>query len=108
MIPSFQETQPLRWSFNSTQTTPGYYSNFYPSKLIFQIPDLKRMPGHEKKGASQGEDPDPAPYLFLTFQMKREDMTKPYDAKKSFWVPDGEGGFVEGQLESENGAKVRE
>lgn len=64
------------------------------------------MPGHEKKGASQGEDPDPAPYLFLTFQMKREDMTKPYDAKKSFWVPDGEGGFVEGQLESENGAKV--
>ena len=51
------------------------------------------MPGHEKKGASQGEDPDPAPYLFLTYQMKREDMTKPYDAKKSFWVPDGEGGF---------------
>ena len=34
------------------------------------------------------------PYLFLTYQMKREDMTKPYDAKKSFWVPDGEGGFV--------------
>ena len=65
------------------------------------------MPGHEKKGASQGEDPDPAPYLFLTYQMKREDMTKPYDAKKSFWVPDGEGGFVEGQLETENGAKVR-
>ena len=85
------------------------------------------MPGNEKKGADDGQDPDPAPYLFLTFQvntdlslvntrsilspdwlqMKREDMTKAYDAKKSFWVPDGEGGFVEALLESENGAKVQ-
>ena len=65
------------------------------------------MPGNEKKGADDGQDPDPAPYLFLTFQMKREDMTKAYDAKKSFWVPDGEGGFVEGMLESENAGKVQ-
>ena len=64
------------------------------------------MPGHEKKGASQGEDPDPAPYLFLSFDMKRADMAKAYDAKKSFWVPDGDGGFVEGILESENGGKA--
>ena len=65
------------------------------------------MPGHEKKGSSDGQDPDPTPYLFLTFEMKREDMSKAYDAKKSYWVPDGDGGFVEGLLESENGAKVQ-
>ena len=65
------------------------------------------MPGHEKKGSSDGQDPDPTPYLFLTFEMKREDMSKAYDAKKSYWVPDGDGGFVEGLLETENGAKVQ-
>ena len=65
------------------------------------------MPGNEKKGADDGQDPDPTPYLFLTFQMKREDMTKAYDAKKSYWVPDGDGGFVEAMLESENGGKVQ-
>ena len=26
---------------------------------------------------------------------------------RSFWVPDGDGGFVEGLLESENGGKVQ-
>ena len=65
------------------------------------------MPGHEKKGSSDGQDPDPTPYLFLSFEMKREDMSKAYDAKKSFWVPDGDGGFVEGLLETENGGKVQ-
>jgi len=64
------------------------------------------MPGNEKLGAKKEPDPDPAPYLFLTFEMKRADMVKPYDAKKSFWVPDGEGGFVEGLLDSENAGKV--
>ena len=64
------------------------------------------MPGHEKKGSEDGQDPDPAPYLFLSFDMKRADMAKAYDAKKSFWVPDGDGGFVEGILESENGGKA--
>ena len=65
------------------------------------------MPGNEKRGANTDPDPDPAPYLFLTFEMKRADMSKPYDPKKSFWVPDGDGGFVEGMLESENGGKVQ-
>ena len=40
--------------------------------------------------------------------LSRADMSKPYDAKKSFWVPDGEGGFVEGTMESENNGKVRD
>ena len=33
-------------------------------------------------------------------------MAKAYDAKKSYWVPDGTGGFVEGILESETGGKA--
>ena len=40
------------------------------------------MPGNEKKKESEGADPDPAPYLYLTFDMKRNDMLKPYDPKK--------------------------
>jgi len=65
------------------------------------------MPGNEKRGANTDPDPDPAPYLYLTFEMKRADMAKPYDSKKSYWVPDGDGGFLEGMLESENGGKVQ-
>jgi len=40
------------------------------------------MPGNEKLGAKKEPDPDPTPYLFLTYEMKRADMVKPYDAKK--------------------------
>ncbi len=40
------------------------------------------MPGNEKRTGSQAPDPDPAPYLYLTFEMKRNDMAKPYDAKR--------------------------
>jgi len=64
------------------------------------------MPGNEKRGVSSEPDPDPAPYLVLTYEMKRADMAKPYDNKKSFWVPDGDGGYVEGLLDSENAGKV--
>ena len=38
-------------------------------------------------------------------EMKRDDMNKPYDPKKSVWVPDGEGGFKEALLQSEEGGK---
>ncbi len=38
---------------------------------------------------------DPAPFLFVSFEMKKEDSLKPYDPKKSVWVPDGEGGYDE-------------
>jgi hypothetical protein len=31
-------------------------------------------------------DPDPSPYLVVSMEMKREDMLKPYDSKKSVWV----------------------
>jgi len=64
------------------------------------------MPGHVKLGASGEPDPDPLPYLVVSNEMKRADMSKPYDAKKSIWVPDGEGGYVEALLDSEADGKV--
>merc|ERR1712072_367534 len=42
--------------------------------------------------------------------MKREDQSKPYDSKKSFWVPDGQGekaGFIEAILESDDGKMAK-
>ena len=56
------------------------------------------MPGHVKMGAQKGEDPDPEPYLVVSMETKREDMQKPYDSKKSFFCPDGKGGFAECML----------
>ena len=57
------------------------------------------MPGHVKLGAQKGEDPDPEPYLCVSMEMKREDMQMPYDSKKSYYCPDGKGGYVECLLE---------
>ena len=31
---------------------------------------------------------------------------KPYDSKKSVWMTDGEGGFIEGLLQSDDGKKA--
>jgi len=64
------------------------------------------MPGHVKKTGKQEQDPDPSPWLILSFEMKKEDSLKPYDAKKSVWVPDGEGGFDEAMIDSVDGDKV--
>ena len=61
--------------------------------------------------------------LVLSFEMKKEDSLKPYgeiflvlffdllnllstDAKKSVWVPDGEGGFDEAMIDTVDGDKV--
>jgi len=62
------------------------------------------MPGHVKK--STGPDEDPAPYLVVSLEMKREHAIKVYDSKKSYWVPDGKGNFIEGLLESDDGNKA--
>ena len=64
------------------------------------------MPGHVKLGKSNEPDPDPTPYLVVSFEMKRADMMKPYDPKKSYWAPDGKGGYCEGLLESNDGKKA--
>ena len=62
------------------------------------------MPGHVKKNA--GPDEDPAPYLIISLEMKREDAMKPYDSKKSYWCPDGKGNYMECMLESNEGGKA--
>ena len=49
---------------------------------------------------------DPSPFLWVSFEMKKEDSLKPYDAKKSVWVPDGEGGFDEAMIDTVDGDKV--
>ena len=38
--------------------------------------------------------------------MKREDMMRPYDPKKSVWVPTETHDFKEGLLESDDGTKA--
>ena len=63
------------------------------------------MPGHIQK--SSGPDPDPDPWLRVTDELKAKLKQKPYDAKKSCWVPDkASGGYLEGLIESTEGDKV--
>ena len=64
------------------------------------------MPGHVKLGKPGEPDPDPCPYLVVTLEMKRADMLKPYDPKKSYWCPDGKGGYAESMLDSDDGTKA--
>ena len=65
------------------------------------------MPGHIKLGKPGEPDPDPMPYLVVSMEMKRDDMLRPYDPKKSVWVPHVDsGGFVEGLLLSDEGGKA--
>merc|ERR1711963_122736 len=64
-----------------------------------------KMPGHIKK--SSGPDPDPSQWLFVSYELKQKLKAKPYDPKKSCWVPDkATGGFNEGLIESTEGEKV--
>ena len=63
------------------------------------------MPGHLKK--SEGPDPDPSPWLIVSHALKEKNKAKPYDPKKSVWVPNkADGGYLEGLIESKDGAKV--
>ena len=55
------------------------------------------MPGNVKK--TSGPDPDPSPWLEVKDHMKEKSKAKPYDPKKSVWVPNAnkeEGGYFEG------------
>ena len=62
------------------------------------------MPGHVVKKKPGEEDPDPTPFLVVSLEMKREDQQKPYDPKKSCWVPDkATHGYFEGLIESASG-----
>ena len=74
-------------------------------KCFLTLPgNLTTMPGHVKKNA--GPDEDPAPYLIISMEMKREDAMKPYDSKKSYWCPDGKGNFLECMLDNDDGTKA--
>ncbi|CAB4054204.1 MYH6_7 [Lepeophtheirus salmonis] len=65
------------------------------------------MPGNIKLGASNEPDPDPAPFLYVSFDMKRNDQLKPYDAKKSVCgALVRKEVFVEGLLQSDDGKKA--
>ena len=64
------------------------------------------MPGHAKAGKG-GADEDPAPYLIVSLDQRREDQMKPYDPKKSYWVPDNHGGYVEAVLEEDDGKNAK-
>jgi len=64
------------------------------------------MPGHIKK--TSGPDPDPSPWLLVSPELKAKNLKKPYDPKKSVWVPNkADGGYLEGLLEEKDGAKVK-
>ncbi|XP_037774831.1 myosin heavy chain, muscle-like [Penaeus monodon] len=56
------------------------------------------MPGHVVK--STGPDPDPSEFLFVSTEQRMLDQTKPYDPKKSCWVPDDKEGFLEGMIQA--------
>ena len=52
-------------------------------------------------------DPDPAPYLFLSAEHKAKNAEKPYDPKRSCWVPCPDDKFIEGIIQETNGNKVK-
>ena len=59
------------------------------------------MPGHIKLTKTGQPDPDPSEFLLPSMEMKRDDQKKPYDSKRSVWIPDPKsGGYREGLLES--------
>eukprot|EP00094_Tigriopus_californicus_P010960 TCALIF_10574-PA protein Name:"Similar to Mhc Myosin heavy chain, muscle (Drosophila melanogaster)" AED:0.06 eAED:0.07 QI:131/0.8/0.63/1/0.8/0.72/11/394/1898 len=65
------------------------------------------MPGTRIVLKGDEPDPDPAPYLFLSVEHKRKNAEKPYDPKRSCWVPDADTKFTEGLIEETSGGKVK-
>ena len=65
------------------------------------------MPG-TKIVLNAGEpDPDPAPFLFVSAEIKQRIAEKAYDPKRSCYVPHPEEKFAEGLIEETNGNKVK-
>ena len=64
------------------------------------------MPG-TKIVIAVGEDPDPAPFLFVSQEIKERIAEKAYDPKRSAYVPHPEEKFAEGMIEETNGNKVK-
>merc|ERR1712165_674670 len=75
------------------------------NQFLRQAYSPRNMPGHIKK--TSGPDPDPSPWLEVKHELKAKLKQKPYDPKKSVWVPNkADGGYLEGLIESKDGAKV--
>merc|ERR1711999_34971 len=75
------------------------------NQFLRQAYSPRNMPGHIKK--TSGPDPDPSPWLAVSPELKAKNKAKPYDPKKSVWVPNkADGGYLEGMLESKDGNKV--
>ena len=66
-----------------------------------------RMPGTRIVLKAGEPDPDPAPFLFLSQEHKNRNLEKPYDPKRSCWVPDPDEKFVEGITQETTGNKVK-
>ena len=63
------------------------------------------MPGHVAK--AEGPDPDPLPWLAVSDELSIKLKAKPYDAKKSCWVPNkATGGYDEGLIMEKDGEKI--
>ena len=63
------------------------------------------MPGHIKK--TEGPDPCPDQWLIVSDELKVKLKAKPYDPKKSCWVPNkATGGYNEGLIENIEGDKA--
>ncbi|QQP52443.1 Myosin heavy chain_ muscle [Caligus rogercresseyi] len=50
-----------------------------------------------------GNDPDPTDYLYVSLEQKKYDQSKPYDAKRSCWVPHDKEGYVLGEIKAAKG-----
>ena len=63
------------------------------------------MPGHVAK--TEGPDPCPDQWLYVSEELRIKLKSKPYDPKKSCWVPEkATGGYLEGLIENIEGEKA--
>ena len=62
------------------------------------------MPGHVAK--AEGPDPDPLPWLAVSDELSIKLKAKPYDAKKSCWVPCPKDGFAQGDIRGVKGDQI--
>ena len=65
------------------------------------------MPGTRIVLNAGEPDPDPGPYLFISAEHKLKNASKPYDPKRSAWVPHPDECWAEGIIQETAGAKVK-
>jgi len=65
------------------------------------------MPGTKIVINSGEADPDPAPYLFVSAEIKQKIAEKKYDPKRSCYVPHPDEKFCEGLIQETAGGKVK-